>query len=136
MRRAMSLEPDSHAAQMKSKSGLARVFKAFGYSMKGLATAWRDEFAFRQELIVAGPALVVAAVLPVTLTQKALLVGSIFLVLVAELINSAVEAVVDLVTRDHHPMAGKAKDIGSACVLMAIVNAGVVWALVLADKFL
>ena len=127
----------SHATLMKSKGGLRRVINATRYSMQGFAAAWRDEHAFRQELIVVIPLVVAAAVIPgLTLTQRALLIGSALLVLIAELLNSAVEAVVDLVTVEHHELAKKAKDIGSAAVFLAFTNAGVLWALILAERFL
>lgn len=125
----------SHAARMKSKGGPARVFNAIRYSLQGFAAAWRDEHAFRQELMVVTPLVVVAAFLPVTPTQKALLIGSMLLIIIAELLNSAVEAVVDLVTVDHHEMAKKAKDIGSAAVMMCFTNAAVIWGLVLFERF-
>lgn len=125
----------SLAARMKSKGGLARIFRATGYSMHGFAAAWRDEHAFRQELMLVAPAVAVAAFLPVTLTQKALLIGVSLLIPIVELLNSSVEAVVDLVTTEHHAMAKKAKDIGSAAVFLAITVAAVVWALVLWDRF-
>lgn len=128
----------SHAQHMKSKSGLGRVLKALRYSMQGLAAAWRDEHAFRQELMLVCPLILVAAVLPapIQLTDRAMLIGSLLLILIVELVNSSLEAAVDLVTTDHHPMAGKAKDIGSAAVFLCFVNAGTIWSLVLWTRFI
>ena len=120
---------------MKSKGGPGRVLNAIRYSMQGLAAAWRDEHAFRQELMVVVPLIAVAAVLPVTPTQKALLIGAMVLIIIVELLNSAVEAVVDLVTVNHHEMAKKAKDIGSAAVFLGFTNASVVWGLVLFEHY-
>lgn len=125
----------THAEKMKSKGGVGRIFNAMRYSMQGFAAAWRDEHAFRQELMFCAPMIVVAAVLPVSLTQKALLIGAMLLIIVVELLNSAIEAVVDLVTVEHHEMAGKAKDIGSAAVMLCFTNAAVIWGLVLIERF-
>lgn len=121
---------------MKSKGGLRRVLNATRYSMQGFAAAWRDEHAFRQELFMVLPLLAAAAIIPgLSLTQRAILIGSGLLILIAELLNSAVEAVVDLVTVEHHELAKKAKDIGSAAVFLAFANAGVLWVLVLIERF-
>lgn len=126
----------THASLMKSKGGLRRVINATRYSMQGFAAAWRDEHAFRQELFMVLPLLAAAALIPgLSLTQRAILIGSGLLILIAELLNSAVEAVVDLVTVEHHELAKKAKDIGSAAVFLAFANAGVLWVLVLIERF-
>ncbi len=125
----------NHAAQMKSKGGIGRVFNAMRYSIQGFSAAWRDEHAFRQELMFCVPMIAVAACLPVGLTQKALLIGSMLLIIVVELLNSAIEAVVDLVTVEHHEMAGKAKDIGSAAVMLCFTNAAIIWGLVIFERF-
>ncbi|HEX5392055.1 MAG TPA: diacylglycerol kinase [Rhodocyclaceae bacterium] len=115
----------------KSRAGLERIFRAFGYSLAGLQAALRHEHAFRQELILA--VLLIGAVpfLPANGVGKAIMVGSVLLVLIVELLNSAVEAVVDRVSLDHHPLAGRAKDIGSAAVLLALLNVAACWGLVL-----
>lgn len=111
------------------------MLKAFGYSMKGLRAAWQFEEAFRLELL----ALVVMVPAAVWLggngIERALLVGTLLLVLIVELINSAIEAVVDRVGVEHHTLAGRAKDIGSAAVFMALLNVAVVWGFVLFDRF-
>lgn len=116
--------------------GIAHVVKAFGYSMKGLAAAIRHEEAFRLELIALVPLLPLAVLLGETGVEKALLVGSLLFVLTVELINSAVEAVVDRVGIEHHILAGRAKDIGSAAVFMALLNVAVVWGFILLPRWL
>ncbi len=131
----MSDHEPVHADAMKSKPGLRRVFKALIYSKQGLHAAWRDEHAFRQELFVIVPLLAFAAGLAVPPVHKALLIASLLLILIVELINSSIEAAVDLVTRHHAPLAGKAKDLGSAAVFLGMVNAGVIWGFVLWAKY-
>ncbi len=115
----------------KGRSGLRRVVKAFGYSMSGLAAAYRNEAAFRQEVLLAAVLVPLALFLPATGAGRALMVGSVMLVLVVELLNSAVEATVDRVSLDDHALAKRAKDIGSAAVMVALVNVPLTWALVL-----
>jgi diacylglycerol kinase (ATP) len=115
----------------KGKTGVQRLINAIGYSFSGLAEAVRNEDAFRMELAVAAIALPVGLWLGPTGIAKALLVGSILLVLIVELLNSAIEAVVDRVSLENHPLAKRAKDIGSAAVMLSIVNAAAVWGLVL-----
>jgi diacylglycerol kinase (ATP) len=118
---------------MKSVSGVARIGRAFGCSMEGLAAAYRYEAAFRQELLLVSAGLVVAVVVPASLTQRALLVGALLSVLVVELLNSAVEATVDLVSPELHELAKRAKDVASAAVFVSLFGAAVTWALVLVD---
>jgi len=115
----------------KSKAGLARIWRALLYSRKGLRDAWRHEHAFRQELIlvlVLAPVIVIA---PVSLLERAALAASLLLVLIVELLNSAIEAVVDRVSLDPHELSGRAKDMGSAAVMLSLVLAGVTWFAVL-----
>jgi diacylglycerol kinase (ATP) len=115
----------------KGKTGLRRLINAAGYSVSGLAAAARHEDAFRQELML------VAVMVPLGLwlggsgAERALLVGSVLLVLIVELLNSAVEAAVDRVSLDDHSLAKRAKDIGSAAVMLSLVNVAVVWLLIL-----
>lgn len=116
--------------------GLYHVLKAFGYSMKGLRAALKYEEAFRLELIALVVMLPLALLLGQTAVERVLLIGSLFLVLIVELINSAVEAVVDRIGIEHHKLSGRAKDIGSAAVFMALLNVGVVWGLILAERLL
>jgi len=115
----------------KSKSGLVRIWRALLYSRKGLRDAWRYEHAFRQELILALCLAPVAVFAPVSLRERAALAASLLLVLIVELLNSAIEAVVDRVSLDPHELSGRAKDLGSAAVLLALVLAGLTWAAIL-----
>ena len=115
--------------------GINHVFKAFGYSMKGLRAAWQFEEAFRLELFAMIIMLPAALWLGGNGVERALLVGSLLLVLIIELINSAIEAVVDRVSIEHHTLAGRAKDIGSAAVFMALMNVTAVWGFILYDRF-
>ena len=115
----------------KGKTGLRRLINAAGYSIAGLAAAARHEDAFRQELMLAAVLLPLGLWLGNTGVERALLVGSVLLILIVELLNSAVEATVDRVSLDDHSLAKRAKDIGSAAVMLSLVNAGVVWLLIL-----
>lgn len=115
----------------KGKTGLARIGWAFRYSLAGLSAAFRHEAAFRQEAMLAALLIPIALLLPVNATGKALMIASVLLVLIVELINSAIEAVVDRISTDRHPLSMRAKDIGSAAVLIALLNVLSVWTLVL-----
>lgn len=115
----------------KGKTGLARIWNAFRYSLAGLSAAYRHEDAFRQECLLAALLIPAAFFVPTGGAGKALLIGSTLLVLVVELLNSAIEATVDRVSLEHHRLAKRAKDIGSAAVLIALLNLALVWALVL-----
>lgn len=118
-------------SEFKSKSGFKRIFSAFFYSVDGLRTAWRYEHAFRQEVLIALPGIVIALLLPVTRFEKLALIGVLVAVLVVELLNSAVEAVVDRVSLDRHSLSKNAKDLGSAAVLLSFLFALVTWGVVL-----
>ncbi|HEX4986913.1 MAG TPA: diacylglycerol kinase [Burkholderiales bacterium] len=124
---------DSNQAESphKGKTGLRRVWNALFYSVDGFKAAYRHEDAFRQETWLAVVLVPLAMFLPASGTGKALMVGSVLLVLVVELLNSAIEATVDRVSLEHHRLAKRAKDIGSAAVLMSLVNVVAVWLLVL-----
>ena len=115
----------------KGKTGLQRLINATGYSLSGLVEAARHEDAFRQELILAAVMVPLGIWLGATGLERALLVGSVLLVLIVELLNSAVEATVDRVSLDDHNLAKRAKDIGSAAVMLSLVNVAVVWLLIL-----
>jgi diacylglycerol kinase (ATP) len=115
----------------KGKTGLRRLINAAGYSLAGLAAAARHEDAFRQELLLAAVLVPLGLWLGASGVERALLVGSVLLVLIVELLNSAVEATVDRVSLDDHSLAKRAKDFGSAAVMLSLVNVGVVWLLVL-----
>lgn len=115
----------------KGKTGLQRIWNAMFYSLDGLKAAYRHEDAFRQEVWLAAVLIPLALFLPASGLGKALMIGSVLLVLVVELLNSAVEATVDRVSLEHHRLAKRAKDIGSAAVMISLVNIVTVWLLVL-----
>ncbi len=115
----------------KGKTGLSRVWNALGYSIAGLREAYRCEDAFRQEVWLACLMVPAALLLEVSGAGRAMMIASVLLVLIVELLNSAVEATVDRVSLDDHRLAKRAKDMGSAAVLLALGNLTVVWALVL-----
>lgn len=118
-----------------SNTGITRVIKAAGYSSKGLRAAWQHESAFRQECFVGIVLLPCAILLAESWLQLALLVLVCVLVLITEIMNSAVEAVVDRIGLEHHELAGRAKDMASAAVAFAIVLVPVIWAMVALDRF-
>jgi diacylglycerol kinase (ATP) len=115
----------------KGKTGLRRVWNALFYSMDGFRAAFRHEDAFRQEVLLACLMIPFAVFLPASGVGKALMVGSVLLVLIVELLNSAVEATVDRISLENHLLAKRAKDLGSAAVFVSLVNVVVVWAFVL-----
>ncbi len=115
----------------KGQSGLPRLISALRYSMAGLQAAYQHEHAFRQEVLLAVVLLPLAFVLEAGGLGRALMVGSVLLVLLVELLNSAVEATVDRISLEDHHLAKRAKDIGSAAVLLSLVNLAAVWGLVL-----
>lgn len=122
---------DSADSQHKGVTGLRRIRNALRYSIDGLNAAYRHEAAFRQEVWLAAVLIPLALGLPAGGVGKALMIASVLLVLIVELLNSAVEAVVDRVSLEKHELAKRAKDAGSAAVLVALVNVVMVWALVL-----
>jgi diacylglycerol kinase (ATP) len=122
---------DEHAPDAPPSIGFARVVNAWSYSLDGLAGTWRTEGAFRQEVICAAILIPIACVVPVPILERGLLIASVLMVLVVELLNSAMEAAIDRVSMDPHPLSKKAKDTGSAAVLVAIVIAMLVWGTVL-----
>jgi diacylglycerol kinase (ATP) len=125
--------PADHASEspFKGKTGITRLINALRYSLDGFAAAYRHEDAFRQETLLAVVLIPLALFLPATTIGKALMIGSVILVLIVELLNSAIEAVVDRVSLERHHLAKRAKDIGSAAVLLALINVVATWGLVL-----
>ncbi|MBD3812099.1 diacylglycerol kinase [Thiobacillus sp.] len=115
----------------KGKTGLRRVLNAAGYSWAGLTAAFRHEDAFRQEVFLALLMIPLALYLGPTGISRALMIGAVLLVLIVELLNSALEAAVDRISLEHHQLIKRAKDMGSAAVMIALANVVVVWALVL-----
>ena len=114
----------------KGKTGLRRVWNALRYSIAELRAAFKHENAFRQELALALVLIPAALFLPASAAGKALMVASVLLVLIIELLNSAIEATVDRISLEDHRLAKRAKDIGSAAVLIGLINVAFVWALV------
>lgn len=115
----------------KGKTGLVRLFNAFGYSLEGFRAAYKHEDAFRQEVLLAIILIPLSLWLPVTLIGKALMIASVLLVIIVELLNSAIEATVDRISLENHDLAKRAKDIGSSAVLVSLINVIVVWVMVL-----
>ena len=125
----MSNPPEPHP--LKGKTGVTRFVNAIRYSSQGLSAAYKNEEAFRQEVWAAVVLIPVALWLALPGLTKALMIAAVVLVLIVELINSGIEAVVDRISNEHHPLAGRAKDVGSAAVMLAMINCLVVWVLCL-----
>lgn len=115
----------------KGKTGMRRVWNAWHYSLSGLRAAYTCEDAFRQEVLLAAVLIPIAFFLPVSGVGRAVMIASVLFVLIVELLNSAVEAVVDRVSLDKHHLSKRAKDVGSAAVLLALLNVVAVWGCVL-----
>jgi diacylglycerol kinase (ATP) len=116
----------------KGKTGLRRIFNAARYSVDGLIAAARNEDAFRQELVIAAVFVPLAFWVGRNGLERAVLIGSVLLVLIVELLNSAIEATVDRISFENHHLAKRAKDIGSAAVMLALACAALTWLLILA----
>jgi diacylglycerol kinase (ATP) len=125
----------SHPSQHKSKGGIERVFKATGYSWSGLRAAIRYEAAFRQELLLVLFMAPIAFWVGQDAIQIILLLGSLVLVLIVELLNSAIEAVADAVTLENNDLIGRAKDFGSAAVFLSLLWAGTLWLTLLINRW-
>ncbi len=132
------VEPEAESTATPSAKpaprGLAHILDATRYSFNGLRSAVRHEEAFRLELIAFVIMLPLAVWLGQGAVDRALLIGSLLLVLLVELVNSAIETVVDRIGTERHHLSGRAKDIGSAAVLLALVNAAVIWGLLLLER--
>ena len=126
--------PAPVVSKFKSKSGYKRIFSALFYSFDGFKSAWQHEHSFRQELVlvVCG---IVALFLPISAYQKLMLIVVLLLILIVELINSAIEAVVDRVSLERHSLSKNAKDFGSAAVLLTLIIAIATWSVVLYERF-
>lgn len=120
-----------YAVLKQQTRGTRRLLRATRNALAGLLAAWRGEAAFRLEVLGAAVAMPLAFLLVDDAISRALLVGSVALVLIVELLNTAIEAIVDLVCPEHHPLAGKAKDVASAAVLLALTGAAAVWSIVM-----
>lgn len=117
-------------------TGFTRILKATRYSLQGLSAAWKHESAFRQELLLGIILLPASFWLANSWVEVAVLMGVCFLVLIVELLNSAIEAVVDRVGHEHHDLAGQAKDMGSAAVMLSLIMAVATWVLIGAHNLL
>jgi len=115
----------------KGKTGIKRLINAFGYSLDGLSAAYKNEDAFRQEIKLALVLIPLACFLGHNGIERAIMIASVMFVIIVELLNSSVEATVDRISLDHHLLAKRAKDIGSAAVLISLINLVVVWAIIL-----
>lgn len=116
-------------------TGIKRIWNALFYSIDGIRTTWNEEAALRQELVLALILSIAACIIPFSLFTRIILIASMMLVLIVELLNSAIEAIVDMVTEDFNPLAKKAKDCGSAAVLLSLLLAGGLWIAALYDLF-
>ena len=112
---------------MKKNTGLKRIILATGYSIKGLKSAFKHEAAFRQETLLAAIFIPLACYLDVSQIERILLIAPLVLVLIIEILNSAIEAVVDRIGSEHHELSGRAKDMGSAGVLIALFLTAYIW---------
>jgi diacylglycerol kinase (ATP) len=115
----------------KGKTGLRRLVNAFGYSIAGTLAAFKHEDAFRQEVVMAVVLTPVALYFGETAIDQALMISSLLFIIVVELLNSSIEATVDRISVKHHKLAKRAKDIGSAAVFFSLINAAVIWFLLL-----
>ena len=131
------MSDESPTTETDSKpTGLRRIWLAFFYSMAGFQSAWKGEAAFRQEFVLALILLPLSVVLGRSALEYIALVGSVLLVLIVELLNSAIEATVDRIGLERHPLAKNAKDMGSAAVLVSLMFVLFTWGLIFADRFL
>jgi diacylglycerol kinase (ATP) len=121
---------------LKGKRGLRRMLAATRYSFDGFVAAWRHEDAFRQELMLAIVMIPLALWLPVGAVEKLLLIGAVVLVLIVELLNSAIEAAIDRDSYEINPLGKRAKDMGSAAVMLALLLAGATWVVVIGAHYL
>lgn len=113
------------------RTGIKRLFYATGYSIQGLKAAWLNEAAIRQETVTSILLITITFFLPVTKIEQIMMIGCLVLVVIVELMNSAVEAVVDRVGNEWHELSGRAKDIGSAAVLIALIFSAFTWMFIL-----
>ena len=115
----------------KGKTGIKRLVNAFGYSIAGTLAAFKHEEAFRQEVILTAILTPIAIYYGETAIDQALMISSLLLIIIVELLNSSIEATVDRISVKHHKLAKRAKDIGSAAVFFSLINAAVIWFLLL-----
>ncbi len=125
------LEPAVEAQAFKGRKGLRRIMLAGGYSLNGLKAAFQGEAAFRQLVLLAALLIPLAFVFQVTRAERAILIAAALLAPIIELINSAIEATVDRISMEIHPLSKRAKDMGSAAQLLALILIALVWAVIL-----
>lgn len=123
--------PQPTESPYKGKTGLKRIWNALFHSVDGFRAAYRYEDAFRQEVWLAALLVPAALFMPVSAIGKALMIAAVLLVLIVELLNSAIETAVDHISLERHPLAKRAKDLGSAAVMLSVLNVQLVWGLVL-----
>jgi len=123
--------PQHQESPFKGKTGLTRLMNAFGYSFDGFKAAFKHEDAFRQEAILSLLLTPLALYLEHDTVHRILMIGSLLLVMIVELLNSSIEATVDHTSIERHPLAKRAKDIGSAAVFIALLNVVIVWGMVI-----
>lgn len=121
----------SVSSPYKGRRGLQRIWNALFYSLDGFRAAFTHEAAFRQEVLIAGVLLPVALMTDASPAGKAIMIASVLLVLIVELLNSGIEAVTDRISLEDHALAKRAKDLGSAAVMLSLINVPVVWAVTL-----
>ncbi len=131
-----SAERSSVGHKPEPVAALQRLLRALGFSWAGLKAAWATEWAFRVDVVVFLAAAPLGLWLGANGLERAVLIGSLFLVLIAELVNTAIEAAVDRIGPDRHALSQKAKDVGSAVVLVSLAHAGVVWLLIVSARLL
>ncbi|PHM38441.1 diacylglycerol kinase [Xenorhabdus mauleonii] len=117
-------------------TGLTRIIKAAGYSAKGIKAAWQNEAAFRQESVAAIIGIIIAFSLDFGMVERIFLISSVILVVIVEILNSAIEAIVDRIGSEYHELSGRAKDMGSAAVLFTILLALFIWGIILWSHFM
>ncbi|HHX8434671.1 TPA: diacylglycerol kinase [Vibrio diabolicus] len=127
---------ESQQSGKPGNTGLKRIVKATGYSIQGLKAAFKHEAAIRQELALLSIAVILAWLVDVGMVERILMIGVVVLVLIVELVNSAIEAVVDRIGIERHELSGRAKDISSAAVMVALAFAGFTWLYILASRYL
>ncbi len=117
--------------EKKDNTGIGRIIRAFGHSLRGIKDTFMSEAAFRQEVLLCTALFVLMFFIQTTIAERALLIFSILFVLVVEVINTAIEALADRISTEKHDLLGKAKDAGSAAVFLSLVNLAAVWCIVI-----
>lgn len=130
----MTTPPEPPGTRIEGPRGIRRLIAATRYSAAGLASAWRSEEAFRQEAVLAVVLIPVALWLGATPAERALLIGSVLLVMIVELLNTSIECTVDRIGTDRHHLSGRAKDLASSAVFLSLLLAGITWAIVIWER--